>query len=552
MFKIVTYIYKLYNQIKQIYQINTQLNIIFVNFNKDESDIIQNEKFESLKKIIFSCGSLYIKFFQWYISKLKSNIIDFNLMESRTNSETKSETDSSTDSSTDSITESSTYAKTDSETLINTDIINRQETLIKTKNLIKFIKYFEDIFEQCQYHDIEHTKQTFSDSMNGTLLEDYVDISSFKQIASGSIGQVYYAKRKTDNLEIAIKVKHPNIKEDLDNQYQLIKIIKFVQKISYFRNRYNLYFNLDDFLSDINLQCNFNNEANNCKIFQENFKESSNYIIFPNIIYQSEDLLISEYIEGESFEILSDRQKYKTSLNFICFFYQMLLVDNFLHGDLHCKNWKIKNNKETNTVQIVVYDCGICFQNTSSVLTSDFWFAIINYDIKALNQLIVDFVCDTNNNLIKDGDKLDKDINIFFNNVLNQSMSTSVLIKLIINFFSSNDIIVNKFLLNFSILICVIEEFLKGNCLIEKDKNRSLKRISMFEIINDYQLDMIAFCDVKKCYPEVRNIFTLDMKNKYEKYKANVVNNNIIEIPNPEKKLFSSLSVTKLKFKPPV
>ena len=528
MFKFGSYIYKLYNQIKQIYQINTQLNIIFENFNKDESDIIQSEKFESLKQIIFSCGSLYIKFFQWYISKLKSNIIDINLTDAE--KETESESD----------------------TIIDPDIINRNETLIKTKNLIKFIKYFEDIFEQCPYHDIEHTKQTFSDSMNGTLLEDYVDISSFKTIASGSIGQVYYARRKTDNLEIAIKIKHPNIKEDLDNQYELVKIIKFIQKISYFRNRYNLYFNLDDFLTDINLQCDFNNEANNCKIFQNNFKESSNYIIFPNIIYQSNDLLISEYIEGESFETLSDMQKYKTSLNFICFFYQMLLVDNFLHGDLHCKNWKIRNNKETNTVQIIVYDCGICFQNTSSVLTSDFWFAIINYDIKALNQIIMNFVCDTTNICIKDSDKFDQDINIFFNNVLNQSITTSVLIKLIINFFSSNDIIVNKFLLNLSILICVIEEFLKGNGLNEKDKNRSLKRISMFEIINDYQLDMIAFCDVKKCYPEVRNIFTLDMKKKYEKYKSNVVNNNIIETSNSEKKLFSSLSVTKLKFKPPV
>jgi hypothetical protein len=67
---------RLYNQIKNIYKINTHINLIYNSF--DESDIKQKENFESLKQIIFSCGSLYIKCFQWYISKIKSNIIDIN------------------------------------------------------------------------------------------------------------------------------------------------------------------------------------------------------------------------------------------------------------------------------------------------------------------------------------------------------------------------------------------------------------------------------------------------------------------------------------------
>ena len=338
-----TYCCRLYRQIHNIYKIKTHIDIIYSNF--DEINVNQIEKFESLKQIIFSCGSLYIKFFQWYISKLKSNIIDTN-----------------------------TEKDTDTETTKNL-------TNVRKYNLIKFITYFEDIFEQCPYHDIEHTKKIFYDSMNGITLDNYVDMSTFKFIASGSIGQVYYAKRILDNIEIAIKVKHPIISEDLDNQYELIKFIKFIQNIPFLRNYFNIYYNLDDFLLDINLQCNFNNEANNCKIFLENFKDSSNYIVFPKILYQSNDLLISEYIYGESFEELSDMQKYKTSINFICFFYQMLLIDNFIHGDLHCKNWKVRKNKENDNIQIIVYDCGICFQNSSLQLTTDFWFSLVNYDI---------------------------------------------------------------------------------------------------------------------------------------------------------------------------
>jgi hypothetical protein len=73
----------------------------------------------------------------------------------------------------------------------------------------------------------------------------------------------------------------------------------------------------------------------------------------------------------------------------------------------------------------------------------------------------------------------------------------------------------------------------------------------MFEIINESQLDIIAFCDVKKCYPKIKNLFSLDMKNKYTKYKTNIMKNNITEVINTDNKLFSSLSLSTLTFRPP-
>ena len=291
-----TYVIKIYNQFKNLYNIKKHIDCIYTikDINNEEKN---NKLFKSLKDIIFKSGSLYIKFLQWYISKLKANIINNN----------------------------------------------NPDTIIT----IKFINYFEDIFEQCPYHSLEHTKTIFKEVMYGIELEDYIDISTFKAIASGSIGQVYYGKRKRDGVEVAIKVKHPTIDTDLENQYELLTVLRYIQSIHYFKVKYNLIFNIDDFLEDINLQCDFNNEANNVKQFIENFKDSEKYIIFPKILFQSNDLLISEYIEGESIESLSDMAKFKTSLNFICFFKQMLFIDNFIHGDLHCKNWKVKYNKDT-------------------------------------------------------------------------------------------------------------------------------------------------------------------------------------------------------------
>jgi predicted unusual protein kinase regulating ubiquinone biosynthesis (AarF/ABC1/UbiB family) len=505
----ITYIFRLYTQIQKLYTIKTYINTIY-------SSSVQEElltSFESLKKLIFDSGSLYIKIFQWYISKLKSGII---------NNDTPG-------------TQKHTYEN-------------------QNQNIIRFINYFEDIFEQCPYHSLNHTKQVFKESMNGITLYDYIDISTLRLVASGSIGQVYYGKRKSDGIEVAIKVKHPNIERDLNNQYELINLIKFLQSISYLRNNYNLVFNIDDFLEDINLQCDFNNEANNTLKFIENFKDSSHFIIFPEPLYQSKDLLISRYIEGKGIDTLSDMQKYQTSLNFICFFKQMLFIDNFIHGDLHCKNWKVRYNEDTKTTQMIIYDCGICFKNTSSSLTIYFWLAIVNYDVEKIIILLKDFIKDSNtiSTFNIDDDKIsakfDTDVRLIFKDIIKQSMGTSIVMKSILNLFKRNNIIVHKFLLNFSILICVIEEYMKGNNLINKDINRN---VSMFDIMNYSQLDIIAFCEVKKCYPKIKTIFQEHLINNFQIYKTNIEKHKLENNEDETKKLFSSISLSGLTFKPP-
>lgn len=504
-----TYLYKIYNQLKTLYNIKTHIeNIYKIEIVDVENQLInenENEKrrlelLQSLKDIIFKSGSLYIKFFQWYISKLKANIIHIDTTESKIS--------------------------------------------------IKLINYFEDIFEQCPYHELEHTINIFKESMLGIELKDYIDISTFKLIASGSIGQVYYGKRKRDGLEVAIKVKHPTIEKDLENQYELITILKYIQSIHYFKMKYNLIFNINDFLEDINLQCDFNNEANNVKQFIENFKESSKYIIFPRILFQSNDILISEYIAGESVSTLSDMAKFKTSLNFISFFYQMLFVDNFIHGDLHCKNWKIRYNETTKLTQMIIYDCGICFQNSNTKLTTDFWFSLINYDIDKLIKILKEFLKINNDLTIPyfSNKTFDEDVSLIFKNIINdnEKMGMSLVMKILLDVFRNNNLIIHKFLLNFTIFMCVIEEYMKQNNLISKTIT---KNITMFDVINDSQLDIIAFSEANKCYTKVGELITLNSKNNFNIYNKNNKLNKLEN--NNNKKLFSSIELSPLTFKSP-
>ena len=493
------YIKRLYSQFIKIYNIKKQLDFIQLELPRHQSidDLLPD--FEKLKVMIFDCGSLYVKFLQWYISKLKSNVIDDNTLE--------------------------------------------------TQNTAKFINYFEDIFENCPFHSLEQTQEIFTNSMIDTKLEEYIDITTLKEIASGSIGQVYYARRKKDNLEIAIKVKHPDITTDLENQLELIKLLKFLQSFNYIRKRYNLIFNIDDFLNDIIQQCNFCIEANNNKQFSENFKDSSNVIVFPEILFQSEDVLVSEYIPGECIDKLTNTQKYQATINFVCFFYQMLLVDNFIHGDLHCKNWKVRiqpNGKP----QLIIYDCGICFKNIDLEISNNFWFSLCKYDIKKLNETFRKFI---NFNSIKITDEeITDELNKIFNDILKDSVSTSLILKSVIHFFITRNITVHKFLLNLSILVCVIEEFLKKGDIINRERNNSTS-VSMFDIITDNQLDIIAFCTVNNCYPKIGELLQKELDNKYIEYKQNVVNNDINENKTNDKQptLFSTISLSGLTFRPP-
>jgi predicted unusual protein kinase regulating ubiquinone biosynthesis (AarF/ABC1/UbiB family) len=506
------YLANIFRQLRKIFGIKGILENIHNNL-ADENKSLEEQKSQwlDLKNRIFICGSLYVKFLQWYISKLKSNTLD-------------------------------------------------SKNITYSQRLQAFVDYFEDIFENCPFHSLDNTRAIFAgeDGMTGIMLEKYIHMDTLKEIASGSIGQVYYARRKSDNREIAIKVKHPDIAKNLEEQLSLIRMLSYIQSFKWVRRRYNLIFSIDDFLLDINQQCDFNNEALNNKRLRENFKASNDFVVFPEVLFQSEDVLVSEYIAGMDFTSLSPIQQHMTTLNFICFLYQMLFVDNFIHGDLHCKNWKIhilegEENKPPR-IKIVVYDTGICFSNSDRNLTRNFWFALGKYDLKDLNKSLKSFVINstTINNPISD-EELTVEIDKMFSTILQNSIGTGMIMKSIINYCSSRNIMIDKFLLNLSITICLLEEFLKKTDMVDREKNNTCNNIAMYDIINDNSLDIIAFCQTKGCYPEVLEIFQKEMDNKYLAYQVNLQENNILENGknNTTPILFNCLALSGLKMRVP-
>jgi len=208
---------------------------------------------------------------------------------------------------------------------------------------------FENSYEKCPIHDIEHTNKQYEIDFNRALNDDYTIIDV---IGSGSIAQVYKVKDKKNNL-YAMKVKHPNSNENyiIIKRYLLIffTIFKFNKLIPV---------SLYDFLKQFEEQLNFINESNNILKFNDLYKNHPLYKI-PTLLKISENIIIMEYLEGKPLESVKQNNiKYsKYNLFIYTFINNNLAINNFNHGDLHNYNWKISSDKK-----VVIYDYGLCWE----------------------------------------------------------------------------------------------------------------------------------------------------------------------------------------------
>lgn len=204
------------------------------------------------------------------------------------------------------------------------------------------IKILENVYENNIYHSDDYTKKIY----NKEFLENFDNkYKILDTISSGSIGQVYKVKNIYTNKIYALKVKHPNI----DNEIYMIKFIVWL---------FNLYkyafFELDIFIDNFISECNFMYESNNMKKFYEYYKD--NYkIIIPKINECSKNIIIMDYYEGENVSHLEDYERIRYMILFYLFCNNNKKILNFNHGDLHIGNFKKIDRK------LVIYDYGFCF-----------------------------------------------------------------------------------------------------------------------------------------------------------------------------------------------
>jgi len=216
-----------------------------------------------------------------------------------------------------------------------------------------------DVFENCTVHEMSKTEQMYKEDFGRDIYDDYTFDNS---VHSGSIGQVYKAVSKATGKIVAIKVKHPlideNVKEFVKCLTFSIDVLKFFFKVPY------LYLAIE-FIQNIQMQLDFLKESENMRRLKKDF-EGIDCIVVPEVITASPRFIVMSFQEGVNINNIHDKSlKLRISLYLNLFVMTSILLNNFLHCDLHCGNWKVDVSEKD--PKIIIYDCGI-FAETTDIL----------------------------------------------------------------------------------------------------------------------------------------------------------------------------------------
>ncbi|KAM7506145.1 hypothetical protein LguiB_005049 [Lonicera macranthoides] len=201
-------------------------------------------------------------------------------------------------------------------------------------------------------HSFAYTKKTIEGAFHRKLSEIFDDFEE-SPVASGSIAQVHRASLRSQysgrqikkpNL-VAVKVRHPVVGESIRRDFEIINMVarisKFVPTLKWLR----LDESVQQFAVFMMSQVDLAREAVHLNRFIYNFRRW-NHVSFPMPVYPlvHPSVLVETYEQGESVsryvDELEGHKRVKSSLAHTGTraLLKMLLVDNFIHADMHPGN----------------------------------------------------------------------------------------------------------------------------------------------------------------------------------------------------------------------
>tara|TARA_B100001094_G_scaffold95433_1_gene91443 strand:- start:388 stop:1752 length:1365 start_codon:yes stop_codon:yes gene_type:complete len=232
--------------------------------------------------------------------------------------------------------------------------------LLENNNEIRINKQFlnklDTVYEGCHSHSLDYTKQVYENEFLETFDSKY-EIDTL--IASASMGQVYKVKDKKTNEYLAMKVLHPHLSFHIKFFKKIIQCLYFIPWIANWIHYY-IPIHLDIFIRNFEQQISLVNEANNCLKFSNHYGENP-FIIIPDVKKISQNILFLSYEEGTSFDKLKESEYFRSKCITLLhlFIKNNELYFNFMHGDIHKGNWKIR--AKDHQPCLIIYDFGFCW-----------------------------------------------------------------------------------------------------------------------------------------------------------------------------------------------
>ncbi|XP_072972562.1 uncharacterized protein [Typha angustifolia] len=200
-------------------------------------------------------------------------------------------------------------------------------------------------------HSFAYTKKTIEKAFSRKLSDIFENFEE-EPVASGSVAQVHraslrfpYPGKQAKRVVVAVKVRHPGVGESIRRDFDIIhmaaKISKFVPTVKWLR----LDESVQQFAVFMMSQVDLAREAAHLSRFIYNFRRWKD-VSFPKPLYPlvHPAVLVETYEQGESVshyvDELEGHDRLKSALAHIGThaLLKMLLVDNFVHADMHPGN----------------------------------------------------------------------------------------------------------------------------------------------------------------------------------------------------------------------
>ncbi|KAL5162752.1 putative serine/threonine-protein kinase abkC [Glycine soja] len=205
-------------------------------------------------------------------------------------------------------------------------------------------------------HSFSYTKKTIERAFGRKISEIFENFEEVP-VASGSIAQVHraslkyrYPGQQAKPLVVAVKVRHPGVGESIRRDFAIINLVAKSSKFIHALNWLRLDESVQQFAVFMMSQVDLAREAAHLSRFIYNFRRSRD-VSFPKPVYPlvHPAVLVETYENGESVshyvDELQGHERIKSALAHIGTnaLLKMLLVDNFIHADMHPGNILVRN-----------------------------------------------------------------------------------------------------------------------------------------------------------------------------------------------------------------
>lgn len=207
-------------------------------------------------------------------------------------------------------------------------------------------------------HSYAHTKRTIEKAFGRKLHEIFENFEE-EPVASGSVAQVHranlrfqYPGQRIKPLLVAVKVRHPGVGEAIRRDFALINLAAKVSKLMPTLKWLRLDESIRQFAVFMMSQVDLAREAANLSRFIYNFRRWKD-VSFPKPLYPlvHPAVLVETYEQGENVlyyvDELKGQEHIKCALAHIGThsLLKMLLVDNFIHADMHPGNILVRTSR---------------------------------------------------------------------------------------------------------------------------------------------------------------------------------------------------------------